>query len=365
MDATKSHLALRCAFLLVMLPVAQAAAAFSSLYAFGDGVCTTTDNEANLPTLYHEKRYCNGRVWIEVLCEWQGITYNAGNNLSYYGHDSAKLVTNTNNFAAPADAATALFVVWCNNADFVLFAFANNPPYSSGNIPAWTTFINQSITRHTQAVTTLYNKGARTLVMPKACDISATPAFDLTPNDSAFIRNRAIQFNLAFDAAMTTLASAKPGLVIHRPDTFTFFEQVLVNPGAYGLINPGIDALTDLGNPSMVSGPGTTYIFWDDLGPTAKFQMHLAELVQQLISPVKVTSLTRTGSTAQLVVGHVPLQREGFVEGCGALLPPWQPDTSILVPFTSGGSTTSTITFSAPNAKRFYRVAFPVVWTWP
>ena len=87
----------------------SASASFSSLHVFGDGVCTTTDNESGA-SFYYGNRYCNGRVWVEVVAQWQGITYNPDTNLSYFGHDSDELVTNTEDFAAPADAATALCV---------------------------------------------------------------------------------------------------------------------------------------------------------------------------------------------------------------------------------------------------------------
>jgi len=42
---------------------------------FGDGVSTTTNKLLDSPALYYGHRYCNGRVWIEVLAQRQGISY--------------------------------------------------------------------------------------------------------------------------------------------------------------------------------------------------------------------------------------------------------------------------------------------------
>lgn len=353
------------AILLAHLSVSMAAASFSSLYVFGDGVCTTTDNVPG-STYYHGNRYCNGRVWIEVLSQWQGLTYDATRNNSYFGHDSVELVNNVNAFAAPADVATALFVVWCNDADFVNFVYEVDPPYSV--VSPWTTLIDASIERHKAAVNTLYGKGVRTIVMPKAVDIMATPAynfFDL--DDQAFVRARVIEFNSKFETAMAELVASRTGLVIHRPDTFAFFDQVKTNPGAYGMVNPYPDnaAIIDLPIADKQFGPGLNYIFWDDLHPTAMFQMHLAEFVQQVISPIRIHSMTLGGGNAQFQVANIPLGRAGFIQGSANLQPPWQQDAAISEPFVAGGNTTKTISIPVSGPSRFYRVGFPVVWTWP
>ena len=89
-------------------------------------------------------RNSNGRVWVELLAQQLGLNTNfwysnnilnqvpytnlsasttnwsySTNNRSFYGNYSPFLVTNINHFTAPADAATALFIVWVNDADFV------------------------------------------------------------------------------------------------------------------------------------------------------------------------------------------------------------------------------------------------------
>jgi phospholipase/lecithinase/hemolysin len=369
-----SNIRLSLALLLLALPLARSSASFSSIYVFGDGVSTTTRNLPPLPRppspLYFENTNCNGRVWVEVLAKWQGITYEASKNISYFGHDSQALITSVNSFSMPADSATALYAVWVNSADFVGFmnTAGNEPPYSpSTPLAPWNNFIASVVARHAQAVTTLYDKGARVIVMPNAVNVGVAPYYGLDAVSNAFMKDRVIQFNTAFAAAMISLAASKPELVIHRPDTFTFFEQAIANPSAFGLIHPpGTEgAIFDFESPSLVTGTATNYIFWDDLHPTAKFQMFLADLAQQLISPVKITNITRPGSNAQITIANVPLGRAGAVQGSDTLAPPWLTDAAVNVPFTVGGSTTTSVTFPAAGTKRFYRVGFPVVWTWP
>jgi phospholipase/lecithinase/hemolysin len=372
MHAKKPHMALLLALLLVMLPVSRAIAAYSSLYVFGDGVCATNDPTAEIDPLYYGKRNCNGRVWVEVLWQWQGLAFDDAKNKSKFGHTSDEVVAETTNLTW-ADAATALFVIWCNDADLVEYTQDHPPPkhgYTSADISNWTIFIDAAVSRHVEAVTNLYNKGARAVVMPSAANIMAVPAYnDFDLGDKTFVRDRVMQFNVAFETAMADLAADidMPGLTIYRPDTFTFFEQVLANPGNYGLVNPYPlnSARWDLPNPNKQYGPGINYVFWDDFHPTAAFQMHLAAFFQQIISPPKVNSITLSGGNVHLQVANIPMGRAGSVQGSANLLPPWQPDAAILEPFVVGGNTPKTISFAASGPKRFYRVGFPVVWAWP
>jgi phospholipase/lecithinase/hemolysin len=312
MNAFRLFTGLVVASIFSIFPTPAALAQITSVYAFGDGVCTTTDNNSSTPELYFGNRYCNGKVFIEDLADWQGLNYVASRNNSYFGQDSAELKINIDAFNPPNDVETALFVVWAANADFVEFYQTNFPPYSNSDKPAWTAFIEDSVTRHKQALNKLYNKGVRILVMPNAVDISATPFYQLPTADSNFLRDRAIQFNTLFQSEMLALAATKPGLTLYLPDTFQFFEDVLDDPAAYGLINPqvngfSIDAITHLGNPSL-TGPGANYVFWDYIHPTAKFQTKLSNFIENLIGDAPavtthpVSKTINSGNTTNLTV---------------------------------------------------------------
>ncbi len=355
------------ALLLVVLPM-QRTAAFSALYVFGDGVCTTTDNISGA-SYFYGNRYCNGRVWVEVLAQWQGLAYDSAKNKSYFGHYSTALKTNVNSFVAPPNAATSLFIVWCNNADFVKITSDLPPPYTlPGPSAQWTTRMNQSIEDHKTAISTLYSKGARTIIMPKAVNITKTPSLSgMAANSKEYVRLRTIEYNAAFEAGMITLAGTKPGLKIYFPDTYSLVEQALVTPAAYGLTNTADYALSVGANQVAVgpTSPGSNYLFWDDVHPSARFQMYLADLAQKMISPVNVNSISRSGNTSQITIANIPLGRQGIVESSSNLQPPWNQDVTFMQPFSAGGSTTGSVNASSTAPSRFYRVSFPVVWTWP
>ena len=333
-----------------------AQAAFTSLYVFGDGVCTTTNGPGN-STNYFGKRYTNGRVWIEVLSQRQGLAYNASNNWSYFGHYSSNMLANVGRFSPPPDGNSALFVVWVNDADFVW-----NVDYYGTNLALWSKAMNQSLTNHYKAITNLfYAKGARTLIMPNAVDLSQVPYYSGLPaGETSFIRQRIVDYNASFVLMSNQATAALPGLTIHVPDLFTLLDEVLAQPPVYGLINPGVDALFDTAlKDKSLDGPGASYVFWDYLNPSAKTHAVMADLVQQMIAPVLISQLTSLGASNRLDLGNVPIGRNGAVLGSDDLLN-WADVQGI-----DSTNLTQTAFVPAAGSRQFYRLRFPFAWSWP
>lgn len=349
--------------LLFGLVAFPAQAAFTSLHIFGDGVSTTTNAPAG--SFYHGKRYANGRVWVEVLAQRQGLAYDSNKNWSYFGHYSVNLVANVNSYPAPPDANTALFVLWVNNADFV-YDMNNYTPYTTNNLAVWTNAINQSLTNHLTAIQTLYARGARTLIMPNAADITKAPFYvGLSSVNKAFVRQRVIDFNAAFTTTLNQAKASFPGITIYVPDIFALFDDVVAHSANYGLTNAldnglSVDALSD---PSLkdksLDGPGANYIFWDYLDPTARFHAVIADIVQQLIAPVQISTLTSLNGSNRLDVANIPIGRDGFVDGSPNLVN-WTPEENI-----NSTNATQTMLFPISGPQRFYRLRFPFAWSWP
>ena len=177
----KNLFQLAIGFLLFGFTALPTQAAFTSLYIFGDALSATADPNAPGGSYFYGQRWSNGRVWVEVLAQRQGLTINNTNNNSYWDHNSSALVADINNFSAPADVANDLFIVWVCNADtYDATITALNDPNTNTN-HLLNQFISaniQSQANHLQIITNLYAKGVRTLIMPNAVDISAIPAFN-------------------------------------------------------------------------------------------------------------------------------------------------------------------------------------------
>lgn len=351
--------------LLLVIQAHHTQAAFSSLYAFGDGASTTTNNVNPTPTNYFGQSYCNGRVWVEVLAQWQGLSYDSDKNWSHFNHFSANLTTNVTTFTAPGDVGTALFLVWVNNADFVdaLGNPAFGPPYGNPQISPWTNYLNQSLSNHAVAIQTLYNKGVRTLVMPNAADLTESPGYPgLVGANKTFVRQRTLEYNLKFTGVLSNSMATMPGLQIYQPNIFTLLDQLTTNAASFGMTNPAIDAIDDLfdgtGNPTF-TGPGANYVFWDYLHPTAKFQMLIAEKAQQLLSPVSINKITSLGATNKLDFLNLPIGRNGFVE-VSTNLTSWTNAAAI-----TNVSAAQSVLVPVTSSRGLYRLRLPFVWTWP
>jgi phospholipase/lecithinase/hemolysin len=370
-------------------------AAFTSLYIFGDALSATTNSPSeSSPSpagFYDGRRWSNGSVWVEVLAQRQGLTYDATNNNSYYDHNSAGLVTDIKNFTiTQANATNALFIVWVCNAD--TFDAASVPDNSA----QWTTAIKQSQTNHLQIITNLYAKGVRTLILPNAVDISKIPAFNTSSSFTNVMHNGCVAYNVAFSNTINQAAVLCPGLKIYAPDFFTLLNNVLTNAAYYGLTNAlkgglSIDALDALykNPPAILNGPGTNYIFWDPQDPTATLHEVMADVVQQIISPVQISQLTVLNGSNLLNMVNIPIGLNGFVDGSTNLtLPDWaavqnitstNATQSVFVPATTssqdslrispdsiippGGGGGSNYTYT--STLQLYRLRFPYAWTWP
>jgi phospholipase/lecithinase/hemolysin len=386
------------AFLLFGLAVLPANAAFKSLYVFGDALSATADGTGSL---YYAGRDSNGRVWVEVLAQRQGLIFDNAKNNSYYDHNSAITVTDVKKFTAPADVANDLFIVWVCNAD--TFDATTADPHLTQT--QWQAAINQAQTNHIQIITNLYAKGVRTLILPNAVDISKIPAFNAGTTLTNVEHAGCVAYNAAFSNTINRARSLCPGLKIYTPDFFTLLNNVLTNAASYGLTNTlsakgfSIDALTALYAAATVqlNGPGTNYIFWDGQDPTAKFHAVIADVVQQSISPVQIGGIVAFNGSNRLDVVNVPVGLNGFVEGCTNLgaanwtsltnitsaataqsvfvpTPPTLTNTVVSPAYSqTGGKVSSADQTGLPEpggavvvtALEFYRLHFPYAWNWP
>jgi phospholipase/lecithinase/hemolysin len=400
------------------------ARAFTSLYIFGDGISTTTNNStaAQFPQYYYGLRESNGRVWVEVLAQRLGLGANsmtnvnwsnAGNDSSYYGQYSPNLLANLKNFNPSPDVKTSLFVVWVNCADFVndmgTIYFTTQSGDTDPN--TWGTAITNSINNHWNIINSLYNKGVRTLIMPNAVDVTEIPEYDNlivnAPANRNFIRNEIISFNAQFAAMLNQARATLPDLTIYEPDFFDLLDNVITNASAYGLTNAlsgsvSIDAYGDQNIPNLtINGQGTNYIFWDPTDPTAQFHEIMADEALQLIAPAQIGSISVTGKTDgstvnQLSLVNLPVGLNGFLDLSTNMGAAWAP----LINLTSA-STQQPLTFNAPayppvvtpsgngpinpgggntgsgqnsgtstssntnGIMPLYRLRFPLSWNWP
>jgi phospholipase/lecithinase/hemolysin len=338
---------------------------FTSLRVFGDSASSTTNGPAN--AFYYNRRYSNGRMWVEVLASWRAMPFNITNdNNSYWEHYSPILVNDVNAYTPPPDVSTALYVVWVANADmYKNFTTTPGLVYDNSNLSFWNNNNNAWVSNHFKIITNLYGKGVRTLLMPNAVDLTKTPRFapGLSAPERAWIRLRTTEFNTAFKAMLTNTAATYSNLTIYSPDIFKLFDSVLAQPSSYGMTNPGVGATDDyeLGGLTDISlnGPGANYVYWDFIHPTAKFQMLFAQEAHELIWPARIGAITSSNGTNQLTAVNLAIERNGVVQA-STNLTVWTNAQSF--PSTNA---TQVIPVPASGPRQFYRLQFPFNWVWP
>jgi phospholipase/lecithinase/hemolysin len=393
---------------LVIATVLSASAAFSSLYVFGDALSATNDNNPDSGSpgqpSYYGYRWSNGRVWVEVLAQRQGVSFPYNN--SYWDHNSTLTAVDVTSFIAPPDVANDLFVVWVCNAD----TFDASSDVGNSSSTSYNALLNLFISDNIRAqannlliITQLYAKGVRTLIMPNAVDISEIPAYN-AGNATAVLHAGCVDYNARLASTINQARAVCPGLQIYTPDFYTLLNNVLANPGYYGLSNVlyggySIDAIDNYSpNVPPLNGSANNYIFWDQQDPTAKFHEIIADVAQQIVSPVQFSGIKQINGSNRLDVVNVPLGLNGFVLGSTNLVSgSWAMVTnfnsltspqSIFVitpplpanffaPTNSGGSgdinpndppPTNTVPGTNAvfiSAAQFYQLQFPYAWSWP
>lgn len=346
------------------------AAAFTSYYVFGDSLsCTATNPGAG--SLYYGKRYSNGRVWVELLAQMQGLAFNPSNNPhAYFGNTSTNLYAQTVAYTPPVDASNALVVIWVNNADFY-----DPVLYDAPNSGAWLNLISNATNNHYKAITNLYAKGIRTLVMPSVVDIATVPFANNDSTKTNYIHQQCVAYNAAFSNTLNRARANCSGLVIYSPDYFTLLSDMLKNAPSYGLTNAlyqgrCISAIyAQSYYPSLpaanINGYGTNYVFWDDTDPTAKVHYIMASTAQQMISPVNINQIIPANGSNQLELVNVPVYTNTAQNGLvlsrtNLALGNWRTNTVF-----STTNTTQTVWVTNNGPQTFYRLQFPYVWKWP
>lgn len=364
------HLAV--GILLLQWSINSTSAAFTSFHVFGDSLsCTATNPGAG--SLYYGKRYSNGKVWVEVLAKMQGISFDSTNNNphSYFGNTSSNLLAQTTAYAPPADASNALVVIWVNNADMYYPALDPTPTLGEFN-----TVINAALTNHFKAITNLYAKGVRTLVMPNVVDIASVPTFNTYSAYTNLFHQACTNYNALFYAMLERAKTNCPGITIVMPDNYGLLANLLKFPSTYGVTNAldanlSIDALNDQAlSDKSLNGPGRNYIFWDYVDPSAKVHYTIAGIANAMLSPPVISNISLANNSNRLDLANLPVATVGATN-CVVLFATnlnqtvWQTN---LPGFTSL-STTQSVFVPSAGEQRFYRIksslTFPWPWVWP
>jgi phospholipase/lecithinase/hemolysin len=279
------------AALIVSPPVR--AVAFTEIVAFGDSlsdtgnVFTATANTFPASPPYFNGRFSNGPVWLEILAARLGLPAPApsllgGTNNSFGGAEtplSGLSVRGTPNIgvqvatylaAHPTLAPNQLIAIWGGSNDFLHFPVLPLPDPAA-------VVSNLAI-----EITQLASAGGKSFIVPNLAALGETPYVrqqlaPVFPNIEATVNALALQTNLLLATTEDAL-EASLGIDIIRVDVASMFNDLLLNPSAFGLTN-----LTDQAKSGPTGFPGAVvpnpnqYVWWDDVHPTATIHRVVGE----------------------------------------------------------------------------------------
>jgi phospholipase/lecithinase/hemolysin len=248
---------------------APAATLFNRIFTFGDSLTDTGNTSlatgGALPGPgYDGGRFSNGPLWVETLADKIGIAAPTPSSLGGTGHAWAGAATG--GFALPPSMQlqaqgyassggtflpTDLVVVWGGANDFSDNPGAN-PIASANNISS--------------IITTLAGAGARNFLVPNLPDLGDTPRSIATGNPLVIgaLSGASMMFNMSLAASVPAL-EASLGINIRLLDVFSISKEIKADPGAYGITNTTLGALTS-GNTASAD----QFAYWDDLHPTTR-----------------------------------------------------------------------------------------------
>jgi outer membrane lipase/esterase len=336
-------------FSAVAAPVAHAQAP-GSFFAFGDSL---VDN-GNIPRLtgipyppsppYYQYHFSNGPVWAEYLPGLTGLAFQASNDYGVGGAFTGPITINgqtynnisdTEGFPAPLPSFLQEIQSFTakgghfNPSDVVgVWIGANNYFVAADEVAAdpmaaqqiISDAVHTAITQTSLGVVQLAGLGARQIIVQTLPPLGAAPLFNSIPQEISL----ADQISSAHDAFLPLAMEAihqKLGTNIIVINEAQLFNEVLANPGAYGITNTTVACrLTSacLGQPMSVQNQ---YLFWGHVHPTTHTHLLIAEYTASALNGFDSLSVPARllASGAEAFSATVTARMEALREGVGGL----------------------------------------------
>lgn len=305
----------------LVLGVATVASAqnrtFTSQYSFGDSLSDSGNLFAltrQPPAPYFNGRFSSGPVWIELLGQPMvpAATVSAvgpNRNFAYGGATAgtggqvpslALQIAAYRQLGQPA-RSTDLFTVMAGANDVLGALTSPAAATNPASLDVAGAAASQAVVANVQALVGL---GARNLV------VSGLPNIGMTPRalaqggpggtGAAFGQRVSAAFNNDLQARLQAIAAATPDLNLVYLDLQGVLEQTIANASTLGFANtttPFISVLAQ--NPG--ANPNT-YVFFDDIHPTARTHALLAAVVLEQLNPEIPLGFAATQGSAALAL---------------------------------------------------------------
>jgi phospholipase/lecithinase/hemolysin len=284
------------------------AADITGIVAFGDSLSDTGNTYLAIgyppSPPYYQGHYSNGPIWLEYLANRLGIaaptpsliggTDNAwggaqtGDGLSFMGTPNIGLQISTY-LASNTLGASQLITIWGGANDF-LNGGVTDPTVPVANLAT--------------EITNLAAAGGKMFMVPNLPLLGELPATNtLPPSQRGALDFLTLTFNSMLHTELNQLQQTL-GVTILQIDVNSVFQQIMADPGAFGLNNVTNSALGD----GILSGQG--YLFWDTVHPTTVIQELIGNTAFSMVPEPSSITLSLSAGGALLAWWGVRKRRE-------------------------------------------------------
>jgi outer membrane lipase/esterase len=325
-----------CACVVGVMGATTAAKAYDAEYVFGDSL-SDNGNAAELegaaypdPPSYHNS-YTNGPVAVAVLAKSLGLPalepslwannftdenniyppgFTPGTNYAFAGATAnlvgypgfdwnlpqqvAAYTAHVSNVADPS----ALYVIMIGGND-VIDAVASNPPLTDA-------YIVSGVDSEVAQITTLADDGARNFLIVNVPNVGLIPLLSGTPGAAL-----ATDYSQLYDATLQTQLhglALPAGAALNEFNLYDYNEEILANASKDGFTNTTQACYSNAPTSSdSDTGCNTSnidsFIYWNDVHPTAHTQALWAQGMQQAIPETSTWAMLLMGFAGTAFMG--------------------------------------------------------------
>lgn len=303
-----AYAVLACVVSLFALPgLSQAQTGYEDVFIFGDSVSdsgniylmtglTTKSPYPLVPTYPYTiggHHYSNGKTWVETFAKGlndatggKASRANPGKN-GNYAHGGARGRNNTLHPSPDSLEQAQMFIADYNGAPsdalYVVQFGGNDVRDALGaaqddpSLDASLGILFAAADEVGATIQTLYNAGARNFLVANSPNLANAPAIRFQDEVIGFLTGLFVgTYNGVLEGNLLAL-QANPDIVIHRFNMYEFTNELVDNPGNFGLTNVTAPCLNFLVESGGKCENPEGYLFWDGLHPTAVAHKAIAE----------------------------------------------------------------------------------------
>lgn len=259
---------------------------YSELVILGDSLSDTGNHPAAIigaPYPYYRNRISNGPVAVDVLAQSLGLdaahsgylfSNGSGDNYAVSGANAAG--NEAHDLSEQLSAMLAVRPARLDDQALYLLMIGGNDIRDAsvlGSYAQGVNAVNLAADSIRAAVQQLMVRGAKSILVSNAPDISVIPETVERAKSHAGLINRAAQlsrdFNLRLKQQLNTLSLSR-GIPVMRYDFYSQFNEIVNNPSRYGFSNAD-EACFEYSSYSFHAQCNfNKFVFFDSIHPTAK-----------------------------------------------------------------------------------------------